>query len=114
MIRRRVLKRNKVNNSVELISGFLFVAFLILGLSYVFFIKSSIFYIVERDELNDKISDINIVISKLESECANIRRSITLDFAKELGFEEDFSRVNFANADVGSVSGRFSYLQNEI
>jgi len=114
MVKRRVLKNNKIYDSVEIISGIFSVAILILGLAYVFFVKSSVFYIVERDNLDSKISEMGTEISKLESECAKLRMTITLETAKEIGFEEDFSRVNFANADMGSVSGRFSYLGNEI
>lgn len=114
MSRVNIVKINKIPNRSEMISKCSAFLLFIGVLLYFYFVNSSVFLIKERGDLDKKISDIGVKVSLLESDCVKERGGITLERARSLGFTEDFSRIDFANADAGSVSGRFSYLGNEI
>jgi len=103
----RYFENRKLSNAA-------FIIFVVFCFSYLYFLKSSVVYVVLRERIFNETLVMQTEVSKLEAEYIKIRNNINMESAVKLGFVEDFNNINFANIDSGLVKGGLSFLGNEI
>ncbi len=107
------LSRNLIDWTEKYLSIVLVFCILALSLSYIYFIKSSVFNTIARGQDNKEASRLLIERSRLEDSYIALKSNINLDMAHSFGFKDDFSKVHFSSEST-NVAGNLSLLGNEI
>lgn len=88
----------------SLVFGVMFLA----GL-YIFFVHQTVFYVVKRGEITNKIASISADITVLQSKHISLSNKITSEMAKALGYKE--AKPVFIPRQPLSVAIRSNSLQ---
>jgi hypothetical protein len=107
-------KLNKRDFEIGKFRVLLLVSVFFLASMYLYFVINSVFSTVERETISKEISKMGIRVSALEAEYIKMRSAITMETATQLGFSDDFNKINFANISGVSGKGGLSYVTNEI
>lgn len=108
------IKLNKLGTETKMLVNSMLLLAVVMSVSYIYFIQSSVIHIVQREKIDEEIASLGVSVASLESQYILMRNSLSLGDAEELGFEQSFNKVNFANVSGGSVTGGLSFLGNEI
>ena len=75
--------------AVWMLAGLLLCAFFL----YVYFVQITIHAIVERSDILKDIKSLNLKLGELESEYNILRKTLTYDYARSLGFNDAEKKV---------------------
>jgi cell division protein FtsL len=82
------------------------VLILVLAGTYVYLVKSSVFSVAERNDNEEKISQLEADVSTLEADYMTRSNNVTLELARSLGFLDATGKAGFAlkNRPVGMAN----------
>ena len=83
-----MLKKITNENNQKFIVCSLIAGVLFLSGMYIFFVHKTVFYVVKRGEVTDKISSLSASITTLQSKQISLSNKITSEMAKALGYKE--------------------------
>jgi hypothetical protein len=72
---------------------------ILLGLTYMYFINKTIWNVAAREKMQDEIVTINSQLGEKEFEYIKSKGSITMESAKQLGFDQP-ARVSFVTKEI--------------
>ncbi len=94
----------KIMTVQKAIMNALIFACAVTALIYISLLGGTMFYATEANSFNRQIAEITGSLSKLEFEYINLKQSVTLGKAKELGFHEVQTTIFVRADEVNSVS----------
>lgn len=105
--------KNKYENLRKYFSLVLSLLIVVTSCSYIVIVNNTVINTIAREQAIKETDAMNSEISKLENSYIVRRGGINIDFARSMGFEDNFSRVHFSN-ESGNVAGKLTLLPNEI